>query len=229
MTTGRYIIEPMPDALPLELVAKLKQVETATVGHAREQGFLHTSIRPLKRGKHIAGCAITLSLPPGDSTLLHHALGLARPGDILVIERAGDEQHACWGGGVTFAAVAARILGAIIDGPCTDPVEIEELDFPLWCRGVSPITTRIVDGGGSLNRPVTIGSVTINAGDIVLADDSGILILGRDEAAAVAEEAIARQQRSAARRERIRAGAKLGDLSGASAMVERGLAEKTSR
>ncbi len=223
---GHYRIEPMPSPLALELVTQLMRVETATVGHVRTLGFLDASYRPLKRGKHIAGCAITLALPSGDSTLLHHALGLARPGDILVIERAGDERHACWGGGVTFAAVAARISGAIIDGPCTDPGEIEELDFPLWCRGVSPITTRIADGGGSLNVPVTLGGVTVKAGDIVLADDSGVLILGRDEAATVAEEAIARQQRSAVRRESIRAGAKLGDLSGATAMVERGLAEK---
>lgn len=88
---------------------------------------------------------------------MHHALGLLRPGDILLVDRLGDTRHACWGGGVTVAAKASGAKAGLVDGPCTDMEEIEASDFPMWCRGMAPITTRIYDLGGRLNRPVSIG------------------------------------------------------------------------
>ena len=106
------------------------QVETATVGHSQHWGFMDRGIQPLLRDKRIAGTAVTLAIPGQDSTLLHHTLGLLRPGDILVVDRLGDDKHACWGGGVTVAAKAAGALGGIVDGPCTDLTEIEDSDFP---------------------------------------------------------------------------------------------------
>ena len=95
-----YRIAPMPDQLPAALVAKLLKVETATVGHSQHWGFMDRGIQPLLRTKRIAAAAVTLAIPGQDSTLLHHTLGLLRPGDILVVDRLGDDKHACWGGGV---------------------------------------------------------------------------------------------------------------------------------
>src|SRR5436190_1238133 len=88
-------------------------------------------------------------------------LGLTRPGDVIVVDRLGDERYACWGGGVTNAARQAQLAGAVIDGPCTDPSEIRSQGFALWCRGVSPITTRVADVGGTLNQPVSCGGVVV--------------------------------------------------------------------
>src|SRR3546814_19544052 len=87
----------------------------------------------------------------------------------------------------------------------------------MWCRGLSPWTTRLYDLGGAMNIPVSCGGVTVNPGDAVLADESGVLVLPREEVRRVAEDAIARQKPGADRERQIRAGAKLGGRSGATA------------
>lgn len=214
-----YIVDPMPAQLPRDLVELLVQVETASVGHSRFWGFMHHSVGPLQRGRRVAGTAVTLAIPGPDSTLLHHALGLLRPGDILVVDRLGDDKYACWGGGVTIAAKAAGAAAGIVDGPCTDLAEIEESEFPMWCKGISPITTRIYNLAGLLNRPISCGGVPVHAGDAILADDSGVLVLGAAEARSVAEAALQRQRNWEDRQARAKSGEKLGDMSGASKMV----------
>ena len=217
-----YRIGPMPSAISPEVVALLEQTETATVGHWRHWGFCDRRIQPLLRRRRVAGTAVTLMIPGPDSTLLHHALGLLRPGDILVVDRLGDDRHACWGGGVTVAAKAAGARAGVVDGPCTDMEEIEGSDFPMWCRGMAPITTRIYDLGGQMNHPVSIGGVVVMPGDAVLCDDTGVLVLPPGEAEAEARRAIETQARGLRTQDRVRAGEKLGDISGASAKVGAG-------
>jgi len=215
----KYDIGPMPAQLSGEVVALLEQTETATVGHWRHWGFCDRRIQPLLRRKRVAGTAVTVAIPGPDSTLLHHALGLLRPGDILLVDRLGDERHACWGGGVTVAAKAAGAKAGVVDGPCTDLEEVEASDFPLWCRGIAPITTRIYDVGGRLNMPVSIGGVVVMSGDAVLCDESGVLVLPPGEAEAEARAAIERQARGLATQDRVAKGEKLGVISGATAKV----------
>lgn len=215
----KYEMHPMPAQISAEVIALLEQTETATVGHWRHWGFCDRRIQPLLRRRRVAGTAVTLAIPGPDSTLLHHALGLLRPGDILVVDRLGDDRHACWGGGVTVAAKAAGAKAGVVDGPCTDMEEIEASDFPMWCRGLAPITTRLYDLGGMLNRPVSIGGAVVMPGDAVLCDDTGVLILPPGEAEAEARRAIEKQASGLRSQERVARGAKLGELSGASAKV----------
>jgi 4-hydroxy-4-methyl-2-oxoglutarate aldolase len=214
-----YTINPMPDQVPAEDLALLADAETATIGHWRLFGFMHREIQPLLRNRRVVGTAVTLAIPGADSTLLHHATGMLRPGDILVVDRLGDDRHACWGGGVTVAAKAAGAVAGIVDGPCTDLAEIEASDFPLWARGISPITTRLYDIGGGLNIPVSCGGVPVMPGDAILADESGVLVLPRAEVAATAREALRRQDVGRQREADVRGGRKLGDMTGASAKV----------
>ena len=216
---AKYEIASMPAQISAEVIALLEKTETATVGHWRHWGFCDRQIHALLPGRRVAGTAITIAIPGPDSTLLHHALGLLRPGDILVVDRLGDVRHACWGGGVTVAAKAAGAKAGVVDGPCTDFEEITASDFPMWCRGLAPITTRLYDLGGRLNHPVSIGGAVVMPGDAVLCDESGVLILGAQEAEAEAREAIARQERGLATQDKVAKGAKLGDLSGATAKV----------
>ena len=216
---AKYEIDPMPAQISAEVIALLEQAETATVGHWRHWGFCDRRIQPSLRGRRVAGTAVTLAIPGPDSTLLHHALGLLRPGDILVIDRLGDDRHACWGGGVTVAAKAAGAKAGVVDGPCTDLEEVEASDFPLWCRGIAPITTRLYDLGGRLNKPVSVGGVVVMPGDAVLCDESGVLVLPPGEAEAEARAAIERQARGLATQERVAKGEKLGAISGATAKV----------
>ncbi|KGE01329.1 RraA family protein [Rhizobium sp. YS-1r] len=216
----KYHIGPVPKQVDAELIRKFESVEVATIGHFRHRGFLRHSITPVVEPKKtLVGTAVTVAIPATDSTLLHHAVGLLRPGDFLFVDRLGDDRHACIGGGVAFAIRTAGAIGVAIDGPCTDVEEIVELGMPLWCRGVSGITTRLNDLGGSLNLPVSCGNVPVLPGDVVVADASGIVVISADEAEEVVEEAMARQARAGRNKHRIEAGEKLGDLSGASRMV----------
>lgn len=214
-----YRLNEMPAPLAPKLVEKLLQVETATVGHFRHWGFMDRRIQPLLPGVRIAGCAVTLQLPSQDSTLLHHALGMLRPGDFVVVDRLGDDKHACWGGGVTKAAKAARAVGGVVDGACTDLAEIRESAFPMWCRGISPITTRVYNLAGTLNYIVSCGGVAVQPGDVVLADESGVLVLPVAEAEKVADQALAMQERGRKNEARVAGGEKLGEISGASKLV----------
>ncbi len=216
---AHYEIAAMPPSLSAEVVALLEQVETATLGHWRHWGFCDRRIVPALRGRRVAGTAVTLAIPGPDSTLLHHALGLLRPGDILLVDRLGDDRHACWGGGVTVAAKAAGAKAGVVDGPCTDLEEIEASDFPMWSRGFAPITTRLYDLGGRLNYPVSIGGAVVMPGDAVLCDDSGVVVLAPGEAEAEARRAIEKQAGGMETQRRVAAGAKLGELSGATRMV----------
>ena len=214
-----FDLRPMPDPVDPKLLEKLEKVETATVGHFRHDIFVDRGIQAVDPRRRIAGVAVTLRIPGPDSAALHHLVSDLRPGDIVVIDRAGDDRHACWGGVVTNAAALTGCKGAVLDGPITDQSELERLGFPMWCRGRSPITTKILALGGSINAPVSCGGVTVHAGDIILADESGVIVLAPGEAEAVADRALEMQAREPATVERLRAGERLGDISGASRRV----------
>ncbi len=215
-----YTIKDMPERVPRADLDLLAGVETATVGHWRLMGFMDRAIQPLLSGRRVVGTAVTLAIAGPDSTLLHHATGLLRAGDILVVDRLGDDKYACWGGGVTVAAKASGAVAGIVDGPCTDLTEIQESDFPMWSRGLSPITTRLYDLGGGMNIPVSCGGAVVMPGDAILADESGVMVIPRNEVRLVAEEALRRQQSGKEREARVRNNeGKLGELTGASAKV----------
>lgn len=223
---NRYKIGPAPAQVLPKLVSGFGEVEIATIGHFRHRGFMRKELRPLVQPNGlIAGTAVTVAIPGTDSTLLHHAISILRPGDVLVIDRLGDTRHACLGGGVAFAAKTAGAVAVVLDGPCTDQDEIIEEGLPVYCTGISPITTRLNDLGGAINLPVSCGGVPVLPGDLVLMDPCGVLVLPPDEAPDVLAEAKQRQARTGRFRGRIEQGEKLGDLSGASAKVKAALEE----
>ncbi len=215
-----FVINPLPPQLSPELTALLQQVETATVGHFLHSGFVDPAIRATLPDKRIAGTAVTLRIPGADSTLLHHVLGLVLPGDFLVIDRCGDIRHACWGGVVTNTAKKAGVVGAVIDGVATDFSEIRRCNMPVWCRGPSPITTKLLGLEGAFNVPISVGGQAVSPGDAILADESGVLVLKPDQAEAAAKRAIDMQNREITVLARIEKGEKLGQISGATRLVE---------
>ena len=172
-----FILNDLPPPIDEESRRLLGEVETATVGHFRHAGFMDHRLRPVMGEHRIAGTAVTVSIPGPDSALLHHVMGLVRPGDVLVVDRCGDERHACWGGFMATAAASCGVAGVVIDGPVTDTAEIRANGVPTWCRGVSPITTKLLALGGALNTEVSCGGVAVCPGDAILADESGILVL----------------------------------------------------
>ena len=215
-----FLINPLPPQIAPELIALLQQAETATVGHVLHSGFVDPAIRATLPDRRVVGTAVTLRIPGPDSTLLHHILGLVRPGDFIVIDRCGDVRHACWGGVVTNTAKKAGVVGAIIDGVATDFSEIRRCNMPVWCRGPSPITTKLLGLEGAFNVPISVGGQAVSPGDAILADESGVLVLEPNQVEPIAKRAIEMQTREITVLERIEKGEKLGQISGATRLVE---------
>ena len=220
-----FTVNPMPAQLALDLVALLEKCEVATIGHVLHSGFLDREIRAVLPTKRVAGTAVTLRIPHADSTALHYLTKLVRPGDVVVIDRCGDNKHAAWGGVITHAMKMAGVKAGVIDGPATDFSEIHKTDMPMWCRGPSPITTKILGTEGSINVPVSVGGQAIEPGDAVLCDESGVVVLKPATAEAYAKRAIEMQARELVLLERLRKGEWLPDISGATAHVEGKLAK----
>jgi regulator of RNase E activity RraA len=212
-------ILPMPSAVDADLLAQLARAEVATIGHWRRWGFPHRAIQRVGSGPTIVGTAVTVACPSEDNSIVHHAVSLLRAGDLLVIDRLGDTEVACWGGGVNYAAKLRGAAGVIIDGPCTDIREIEKSGFPLWCRGVSPRTSLPLGTAGRLNVPVSIGGAVVMPGDALLCDDDGLLVLSPLEVAAVATRAIEHQARTSRVLSGLEAGRSLSEMSGATARI----------
>ncbi|MDP6787175.1 MAG: RraA family protein [Rhodospirillales bacterium] len=221
-----FKINDLPPQIDQATLDKLAKAETATIGHFLHAHFMDPAISAVIPGRRVAGTAVTLRIPGPDSALLHHVIGLVRPGDFLVIDRCGDRKHAAWGGVVAFAAKNAGVVGGVIDGYATDFAELREYDMPVWCLGSTPITTKKLALGGGFNVSVSCGGVAVNPGDAVLADENGVLVLPPAMIDYAADRALELQDREGTTLKRIKNGEKLGDISGSSAMIAAALKEQ---
>ena len=215
-----FVLNSLPPQVDPALLASLASVEPATIGHLRHVGFMAPEVRLLVPGYlRIAGTAVTVRCYGNDATAVHYALGQLRPGDILVVDRAGDTKHAVCGGGVAFAAKQAGCLGIIIDGLATDIQELREFGFPVWARGLSTVTGKLEFVQGEFCVPVSCGGVAVEPGDAILADENGVLVMKSHEIAAAAAKAMAMQIEERSRFPRLVAGEKLPDINGTNARL----------
>lgn len=153
-------------------------------------------LRPIWPGARIIGPALTAVNVPGDTLMLHYAVELCRPGDVLVLVSEGQNPSALWGKMVSVVAQARGAAGVIVDGFVRDTAYIRESAFPVWARAVSPCgSTR--KGPGSVNVPVRCGGVWVNPGDWIMADDDGIVVIAPQHRAAALEMGQGRVQREA--------------------------------
>lgn len=222
MTLPKYKLNPLPEKIDQNLLDRLAALETATIGHFYHYGFVSADIVPVGPlpSVTIASTVATVALPGMDSTLLHHVMSELESGYFLAVDRLGDNKHACWGGGVSKMAHMVNLDGACIDGKHTDTAEIEELEFHLWSSGVSAITTRMYDYGGTFNYPVSIGGVAVLPGSAVLADASGIVFIPKEDLEGVIEQAEEMTRNVNANESKILEGLPLRELSGAKTLVE---------
>lgn len=195
--------------LDTSTVDAYRQISTGTVGHLLDEGFLDWRIQCLFRPVKMVGAAVTVSTPPTDNAVLSEAMRLARPGDVLVIARQGDERYAPWGGIWSLAAQSAGLAGVVVDGAATDWREITELRFPVFCRHLSALTTRRLGIGGSVGEPVPCGGITVHPGDLVLGDEDGVVVIPPQRAREVLERAIAKEDQEARMRDALRSGMSL--------------------
>jgi len=215
------VVNPrVESSVPADLLGQLRQIAPATIGHMLEHEFMDPALRPIVSRFAFAGPAITVRAFGYDSAIVHYAIDIAQAGDVIVVDRLGDQRYACWGGGVSLAAQVKGIVGAVVDGVLTDRVEIEDLHFPVFGRGISPLTTRAPGLTGELNVPVRCGGIIVNPGDIVLADDDGIVVLPPERIAEIVAICLPREALSKERQERMRAGVPLGELSGAHQRID---------
>lgn len=206
---------PMPSQITTAQQEALLTVQTSTLGHLRDYGFI-LGLTPNRRPLSFAGTAVTVRLPHLDSTALHVAVDKLRAGDVLVVEQSGDDRSS-FGGMCAFTAKTRGAEGAILSGATNDFDEVLELGFPIYSQGVSARTTRILGIEGCINVPITVGGAVVEPGDAILADSDGIAVLKPEEIEEVVTLLQQKEGGEPAQQERIKEGAFLSESSGAAA------------
>ncbi len=187
-----YLDFPRPDPA---IVEAFRQLGVADIHEGMsEDTVLGPEIHAILPGAHIAGPALTVLCAAGDTLMMHRALALSRPGDVLVIVTDQPTSSAMWGNLVTTCARARGVAGAVIDGPVRDVNAIHTMQFPVWARSISPRrSTR--KGPGCINVPICCSGIEIHPGDLVAADDDGVVVVPASQMLSVLEKARARGRR----------------------------------
>lgn len=221
-------VHPNAPSLPAELIERYRGLPPATLGHVVDEGIVDTAIRPIFGRISVVGTAVTLKLPEDDLALTRPAISQLRPGDVLVIDQGGETMRACWGEMTSLAAQVAGCVGVIVDGAVTDVVEIEDQRMPTFARAISALVGRRRETGeGGVNVAVQCGSVAVHPGDLIVADDNGIVIIPPQRAAELAVKARAAEDRAPFQRIWLQRGGSLADLGGKEAPeIERMLRER---
>lgn len=194
------------ERVPADVVAQAAQFQPAILADvAGRRGALHGRIRPLHPSMKLAGTAFTVEVRPGDNLMIHAAMSLAQPGDVLVIDGKGDLSSALMGTIMMTACKQLGLAGVIIDGAARDSLEIIEMDYPVFAAGTNPNgPTKNI--GGRIGHPVTVGGVTVHAGDFVVGDNDGVVVVEREKIASLLPLAEKKVKDEAARIAAIKTG-----------------------
>ncbi len=172
---------------------------------AGRRGALHGRIEALRHRMKLVGSALTVEVRPGDNLMIHAAIALAQPGDVLVIDGKGDRSAALMGTIMMNACRQVGIAGVVIDGAVRDSVEIDEMDFPVFSVGTNPNgPTKLASG--RIGHPVSVGGVAVRAGDLVIGDADGVVVVEREKVDTLLRAAQKKVEDEAARIEAIRQG-----------------------
>lgn len=177
-----------------ELIKRFMAVDPATMGHYIGGGYMRPEMKALNIGdKRMVGPAYTLRIPGKDSSGIYYAISKAPKGSVIVVDRCGDNTFACCGEMVATYAQGCGMAGLVIDGPATDSVAIRKLDIPVFCTGISVVTTVILGVTGEVQIPIVCSGTAVNPGDIVFGDADGVVVLpphGYEDALKKAEESV---------------------------------------
>ncbi len=176
-------------------------------------------MRPIANGQRLCGPAVTAYNYPGDNLMIHAALNVAKPGQVLVFTNGGTAQGALWGDVACTFAKKQGVAGAVVHGAVRDTDALRALDFPVWATAISPEHPE-KRGPGAVNVPIVVDGVLVEPGDIIAADADGVLVIPRAELARAVEGAESRAANEVGFRARIGAGERLIDILGMRAVIE---------
>ncbi len=179
-------------------------------------GLMSSRMRPMQKGARIAGPAVTAFCAPGDNLMMHRALYLAQPGDVLVVVCDAETSGAQWGDMATRYALKKGLAGVVVQGCVRDTDTVESLGFPVWATHVHPIHPD-KSGHGFVNTPVICDGVRVSPGDLIVADGDGVLCVAKAEAVKAIDGALARMRKEDEFAAKVERGAAVWDLSGAAA------------